>query len=212
MIFPSPFLVLYPFLQVSCTFLDLVLFGAMRSSQILSYLFGIPAYLASIDHDFLHHVQKNRIVKRSSSIETKVGGAGIADCNSTSCYRFYNDDTAPYFIDPWPEVPFETGEFYGGSVSIDEFDPSRTLFFVFKPAHGAPSVYPNTEEITIWLNGGPGCSSFIGFLQENGPFLWRPGTEHPEKNHFAWSKTTNMLWVENPVGNRLLPRQRYSTK
>jgi hypothetical protein len=57
--------------------------------------------------------------------------AGIAECNSTSCYRYYHDQTKPYFIEHWPDVPFETGEFYGGSVPIDEDDPSRTLFFIF---------------------------------------------------------------------------------
>jgi carboxypeptidase D len=115
-------------------------------------------------------------------------------------------------------VPFETGEFYGGSVPIDEDDPSRTLFFIFskfsialvprrerrkltpgeEPAQGDPS--PEINEVTIWLNGGPGCSSLLGFFQENGPFTWKPGTLHPEKNWFAWSKMTNMLWVEQPVG------------
>jgi carboxypeptidase D len=45
-----------------------------------------------------------------------------------------------------------------------------------------------------------GCSPLIGFLQENGPILWQPGTLKPTKNPYAWSKITNMLWVEYPVG------------
>lgn len=84
-------------------------------------------------------------------------GAEIAQCNSPSCYRFYNPKTAPYFIISWPDVEFETGEFYSGSIPIDENDPSRTLFFIFKPKHGVPAEFPDVEEVTIWLNGGPGC-------------------------------------------------------
>lgn len=36
-------------------------------------------------------------------------------------------------------------------------------------------------------------SSFLG------PFLWQPGTQSPVENKFAWSKMTNMLWIEQPV-------------
>jgi carboxypeptidase D len=78
---------------------------------------------------------------------------------------------------------------------IDESDPSRILFWIFKPAMGKP-----VDEVTIWLNGGPGCSSLEGFLQENGPISWRPGQFHPSYNPFHWARLTNMIWVEQPVG------------
>lgn len=54
--------------------------------------------------------------------------------------------------------------------------------------------------VTVWLNGGPGCSSLEGFLQENGPFLWQYGTYLPVKNNWAWSNLTNVVWVEQPAG------------
>jgi carboxypeptidase D len=50
-----------------------------------------------------------------------------------------------------PDVPFDIGEMYSGLIPIDEEDPSRALFFVFQPTVGKP-----TDEIVIWLNGGPG--------------------------------------------------------
>lgn len=53
--------------------------------------------------------------------------------------------------------------------------------------HGA------SDEITIWLNGGPGCSSLTGFFQENGRFLWQPGTYAPVENPYSWVNLTNML-------------------
>jgi len=54
--------------------------------------------------------------------------------------------------------------------------------------------------VEVWLNGGPGCSSLEGFLQENGPFLWQYGTYLPVKNNWAWSNLTNVVWVEQPAG------------
>lgn len=123
----------------------------------------------------------------------------LAECHSTSCYRYYGPTTAPYLIESWPDVGFETGEFYSGSISIDESDPSRRLFFIFKPTANRLI----DDEIVIWLNGGPGCSSLYGFASENGPIAFQtdgaPDSKH-ERNSFAWSEMTNMLWVEQPAG------------
>ena len=72
-----------------------------------------------------------------------------------------------------PEVDFNIGESYAGTLPIsnNETDPNRLWFWFF------PSTNPlASKEITIWLNGGPGCSSLDGLFQENGPFLWQSGT------------------------------------
>lgn len=100
-----------------------------------------------------------------------------------------------YAVDSLPEVDFDIGELYSGNVPIDSNDTSRSLFFVFAPTLGEP-----VEEVTIWLNGGPGCSSLEGFFQENGPFTWQPGTLAPVRNPYSWVNLTNMLWVDQPVG------------
>ena len=84
---------------------------------------------------------------------------------------------------------------YAGLVPIDTSNSSRALFSIFQPTIGAP-----VDEVTIWLNGGPGCSSLEGFFQENDRFLWQPGTYAPVENPYSWVNLTNMLWVEQPVG------------
>lgn len=55
------------------------------------------------------------------------------------------------------------------------------------------------------MNGGPGCSSLDGLLNENGPFLWQPGTYEPIPNSYAWTNLTNMIWVDQPIGTGLSP-------
>lgn len=52
----------------------------------------------------------------------------------------------------------------------------------------------------IWLNGGPGCSSLEGLLQENGPFQWQYGTYKPVPNPWTWVNLTNVVWIDQPIG------------
>src|SRR4051812_1238209 len=84
---------------------------------------------------------------------------------------------------------------YSGNIPIDTADPSRSLFFVFQPTVGKA-----VDEITIWLNGGPGCSSPEGFFKKNGFFFWGWGMYQPFINPYFWFIPTNVLGVEQLVG------------
>lgn len=72
----------------------------------------------------------------------------------------------------------------------------QELYFWFFPSKNELAG----DEILIWLNGGPGCSSLEGLLQENGPFIWQYGTHQPQPNPWTWANLTNVVWVEQPVG------------
>ncbi len=64
-----------------------------------------------------------------------------------------------------PEVPFDIGESYAGTLPISgNQDDENQLFFWYFPSDNPKA----SNEITIWLNGGPGCSSMLGLLQEVG--------------------------------------------
>lgn len=69
---------------------------------------------------------------------------------TSSCTKTY-EPLLEYRVDSLPDVPYDIGEMYSGLIPIDPKNASRALFFVFQPTVGEP-----VDEITIWMNGGPG--------------------------------------------------------
>ncbi|KAF3931058.1 hypothetical protein ABW20_dc0105137 [Dactylellina cionopaga] len=116
--------------------------------------------------------------------------------------KFYNRNTKEFWVNgangSIPDVHFDIPESYAGllPISTKKAEP-RKLWFWFFPTTGGVEAQ---DDLVIWLNGGPGCSSLEGLLQENGPFTWKYGTYLPVKNQYTWVNLTNMLWIEQPVG------------
>ncbi|KAF2234151.1 serine carboxypeptidase [Viridothelium virens] len=112
---------------------------------------------------------------------------------------YLNNNTEQFVVNGTaiPDIPFDIGESYAGLLPIsDQLNETRKLYFWF-----FPSQNPNaTDEITIWFNGGPGCSSLTGLIHENGPILWQTGTQGFTKNSYTFVNLTNMVYVEQPVG------------
>ncbi|EME46373.1 hypothetical protein DOTSEDRAFT_70394 [Dothistroma septosporum NZE10] len=109
-----------------------------------------------------------------------------------------NKNTTKFKVDGTtiPDVDFDIGESYAGMLPISAQKNVSELYFWFFPSENTEAK----DEILIWLNGGPGCSSLEGLLQENGPFLWQYGTYKPVKNQWTWKNLTNVVWVEQPAG------------
>ena len=69
------------------------------------------------------------------------------------------------------------------------------------------------DKLVVWLNGGPGCSSMVGMMWENGPFSLHdkeasdppslyngqslPYTLRP--NPHSWNNEASVLYVEQPI-------------
>ncbi|XP_055818689.1 serine carboxypeptidase-like 46 isoform X3 [Solanum dulcamara] len=73
----------------------------------------------------------------------------------------------------------------------------RALFYYFVEADSENAA---SLPLTVWLNGGPGCSSVgYGAFMENGPF--RPRKDGSlMKNKYSWNLESNMLYVDSPIG------------
>ncbi|GES66077.1 serine-type carboxypeptidase F [Aspergillus terreus] len=164
-----------------------MLFRNLLSTTVLALSLGAGDVLA--EHGRFGRMARDSLAKRTAPPVKK------SHHQSHDHFRFLSHETKPYLVNSLPDVDFDIGEMYSGLVPIEKDNSSRSLFFVFQPTIGEP-----VDEITIWLNGGPGCSSLEGFFQENGRFLWQPGTFAPVENPYSWVNLTNMLWVDQPVG------------
>lgn len=52
----------------------------------------------------------------------------------------------------------------------------------------------------FWFNGGPGCSSMLGLLQENGPYIIDNFETTFKVNNYSWNNAANMVFLEAPAG------------
>ncbi|KAL5520959.1 hypothetical protein ACEPAF_2962 [Sanghuangporus sanghuang] len=112
---------------------------------------------------------------------------------------FSNPESQQFFVDGTtiPDVNFDAGPSWAGLMPISNApNETRKLFFWFWPTNNAS----NGDDLLFWTNGGPGCSSLEGFLQENGPISWSWGQAEPTPNMWSWTNLSHVLWVEQPVG------------
>jgi cathepsin A (carboxypeptidase C) len=63
---------------------------------------------------------------------------------------------------------------------------------------------PGTDPLILWLSGGPGCSSSLAVLVENGPckLAKDPTTKKLTAldNPYTWTSQANVLWLDQPAG------------
>ena len=61
---------------------------------------------------------------------------------------------------------------------------------------------PATDDLVIWFNGGPGCSSLEGAFSESGLYHIEEFVSPPtlKVNPWSWTNVTNSLYMESPAG------------
>ncbi|KAH8896293.1 alpha/beta-hydrolase [Thozetella sp. PMI_491] len=115
--------------------------------------------------------------------------ATFSDFNTTSTKKFAVNGTGI------PEVDFDVGESYAGQLPIGDKSNGSIYFWFW------PTTNPDRpKEILLYLDGGPGCSSLGGMIQESGPFTWASGTFKPVANPWSWHHITNVVYIDQPIG------------
>ncbi|CAL5333694.1 unnamed protein product [Camellia sinensis] len=133
--------------------------------------------------------QTDQNLDSSDDVWSSIGGGG----GGGEVGKMENDEIKGGLPGQPTEVMFKQ---YAGYVNVDEFK-GRSLFYYFAEAVHNPSSKP----LVLWLNGGPGCSSFgVGAMGEIGPFGVNSDckTLYPRKH--AWNKVANILFLESPAG------------
>ncbi|KAF1991946.1 alpha/beta-hydrolase [Aulographum hederae CBS 113979] len=100
---------------------------------------------------------------------------------------------------------FDTQKQYTGYVNLPPFslapiqqNYSINTFFWFVEARENPETSP----LMIWINGGPGSSSMIGFFAENGPcevVQMADGKYGTQARMWGWDRSANVLFIDQPA-------------
>lgn len=96
-----------------------------------------------------------------------------------------------------------TDDIYAGymPLSLDDGNVEGAFFFLLAKAR------MTTRKLVVWLNGGPGCSSMVGAMWENGPFSISfdedPDNSVPlfkiTPNPYAWNTDAHVVFIEQPI-------------
>jgi hypothetical protein len=68
--------------------------------------------------------------------------------------------------------------------------PINTFFWFFEARKD-----PENAPMSIWMNGGPGSSSMLGLLVENGPCYVNADSNSTYLSEFSWNNEVNMLYL-----------------
>jgi hypothetical protein len=76
-------------------------------------------------------------------------------------------------------------------------ESNKHYFFWFFESRSKPA----TDPVTLWMTGGPGCSSGIALFAENGPCMFTPSSAGKTiKNPFSWNSNSSLIFIDQPAG------------
>lgn len=100
-------------------------------------------------------------------------------------------------------------DIYSGYIPVDNL--GTYIFYHLYPSNGglnASASLNNSDPLILWMQGGPGCSDWLGFFLENGPYTiinTTQGTQIPVLTDINWNQGYNILYVDQPPGTGFSP-------
>ncbi|WFD30813.1 carboxypeptidase C [Malassezia sp. CBS 17886] len=139
------------------------------------------------------------------SLRVRRPPAGLCEAEGTLSWSGYLDvDLDKLYEHERDEDEAERGSQGGARGRVGPTPPPRRgtvehfYFWAFESRNDRAS-----DPVTLWLNGGPGCSSFTGLLMELGPcnaVRPRDGIPGTAWNRWSWNANASMVFLDQPVG------------
>jgi len=158
-----------------------------------------------------------------SSTESKTLPSGVFDCKrksnaeSETPVHSFGDGRTIQLRKSVQEVGSEGAEFCDpSSKSIsgymdlkgskyDESGDKHLFFWMFEKRESddddkSAKVADEDIPFVVWLTGGPGCSSTLALLTENGPCSVNDDGTSTTPNPNSWTEAAHVLWLDQPAG------------
>jgi len=100
-----------------------------------------------------------------------------------------NPQPNPKFLHP--QLQFAQ---HSGYVLVNSTYNANLFYWMFESQSN-----PATDPVILWMTGGPGCSSELAVLFENGPYTVGSNNQLVP-NPYSWNKRANVIYIDQPAG------------
>ena len=83
---------------------------------------------------------------------------------------------------------------YSGYFSINKLTDKNYFFWAFESRGN-----PLSDPVILWMTGGPGCSSGLAVLAENGPCKVDDSL-NVTNNPYSWNNAATVIYIDQPAG------------
>ena len=84
---------------------------------------------------------------------------------------------------------------YSGYFDIQASTNKHYFFWAFESRGN-----PYTDPVILWLTGGPGCSSSLAILTENGACHINATSGELYRNPYSWNDAATVIYIDQPAG------------
>lgn len=132
---------------------------------------------------------------------------GVFDCSAPGLFSFVDDKTHHL-----KENVMESSDLCDASTKsisgymditgskYDENGEDKHLFFWMFEKRDTEGLEDEEIPFVVWLTGGPGCSSTLALLTENGPCTVNEDGASTSVNPYSWTEAAHVLWLDQPAG------------